>query len=87
MMKVRKVEDIVDEVVRGVELLEVDQEVNPVKLRDPARVDRENLQRGNFFTKHAENMMIRCQLLNYCSNGSLKYSGLQNNRHCGGYYY
>ena len=31
MMKVRKVEDIVDEVVRGVELLEVDQEVNPVK--------------------------------------------------------
>ena len=63
MMKVRKVEDIVDEVVRGVELLEVDQEVNPVKLRDPARVDRENLQRGNFFTKHSENMMIRCKLL------------------------
>ena len=31
MMKVRKVEDIVNEVVRGVELLEVDQEVNPVK--------------------------------------------------------
>ena len=63
MMKVRKVEDIVDEVVRGVELLEVDQEVNPVKLRDPARVDRENLQRGNFLAKHSENMMIRCQLL------------------------
>ena len=35
MMKVRKVKNIVDKVVRGVELLEVDQEVNTVKLRDP----------------------------------------------------
>ena len=32
MVKVRKVEDIVNEVVRGVKLLEVDQEVDAVEL-------------------------------------------------------
>ena len=84
MVKVRKVEDIVNEVVRSVKLLEVNQEVNPMKLRNAARVHREDLQRGDFLTKHSKIMMIRCKLL---QERFIKIqSGFQNNRHCRGYY-
>ena len=52
MMKLRKIQDIGDGVVSSVKFFEIDKKVNSMKFRDAAVVDRENLQRGNFLTKH-----------------------------------
>ena len=65
MVKVRKVEDIVNQVVRGVELLEVDKEVNPMELRDPAGRHWEDLERGDFLPKNSDNYEDDIELLQF----------------------
>ena len=67
MMKLRKIQDIGDGIVSSVKFFEIDKEVHSMKFRDAAVVDRENLQRGNFFTKHSEKLST---LVYFCNKNA-----------------
>ena len=56
MMKLRKIQNIGDGIVSSVKFFEIDKEVHSMKFRDATVVHRENLQRGNFLTKHSEKL-------------------------------